>query len=294
MTMQGSGVIFAAAMSHAPHIGAFPELAEPSQREAIYSAMNELGRQLLAADPDVLVLVSSDHFTNLPPGGSTQFLIGSDSAFRGPVEDWIGIEQREVKGSMRDAAEIFNEISHVASQVRAAPIRLEHGVMTPLRWLDPDGFLPLVPILQNCITPPLPTLADCYSVGEALARVATRTGRRFAVVGTGGLSHSPGAPEAGRIDEGFDRDFLHMLRHAQVGQILDLPDDRVDRAGFGAWEIRQWVTALGASSGAPAKVLAYEPVVPWETGCGVARFVLGTAAKPGAGAVAERRTEGCG
>lgn len=101
MTAPGPGVVFAAAMSHAPHISAFPELAEPSQREAIYSAMSELGRQLRAADPDVLVLVSSDHFTNLSPAESTQFLVGSGSVFHGPVEDWIGIEKRQVNGSMR-------------------------------------------------------------------------------------------------------------------------------------------------------------------------------------------------
>jgi hypothetical protein len=272
MTAPGPGVVFAAAMSHAPHISAFPELAKPSQREAIYAAMSELGRQLLATDPDVLVLVSSDHFTNLGPAESTQFLVGSGSVFHGPVEDWIGIDKREVNGSMRDAAEIFDEITRAASLVRAATIRLEHGVMTPLRWLDPDGLLPLVPVLQNCMIPPLPALAECYAVGEALARVATRTSRRYAVVGTGGLSHSPGAPEAGHIDEGFDRYFLDLLRHAEIARILSLPGDRVDRAGFGAWEIRQWVTALGASSGAPAHVLAYEPVAGWDIGCAVARF----------------------
>lgn len=232
MTAPGPGVVFAAAMSHAPHISAFPELAEPSQREAIYSAMSELGRQLRAADPDVLVLVSSDHFTNLSPAESTQFLVGSGSVFHGPVEDWIGIEKRQVNGSMRDAAEIFGEIAHVASRVRAAPVRLEHGVMTPLRWLDPDGLLPLVPVLQNCMIPPLPALAECYAVGDALARVAARTGLRLAVVGTGGLSHSPGAPEAGYIDEGFDREFLELLRHAEIARILGLPGDRVDRAGL--------------------------------------------------------------
>lgn len=272
MTAPSPGVAFAAAMSHAPHIVAFPELAKPSQREAIYSAMSELGPQLLATDSDVLVLVSSDHFTNLLPGESTQFLVGSDNVFHRPVEDWIGIEQHEVQGPMRDAVEIFDEITHVASGVRAAPVRPERGVMAPLLWLDPNGLLPLVPILQNCMTPPLPALAEYYAIGEALARVATRTGRRFAVVSTGGLSHSPGAPEARRIHESFDRDFLSLLRDAEVARIIDLPNDRVDQADFGAWEIRQWVTALGASPGVPAKALAYEPVVGWETGCGVARF----------------------
>lgn len=277
----GGGVVFAAAMSHAPHILAFPDAADASQRDAIYAAMDDIGRRLRASQPDVLVVVAPDHFTNMSPAGSEQFLVGSNDMFYGPVEDWTRVDKREAREATLDANSIFEALARVAPEVALEQLRLEHGVTTPLAWLDPENELPLVPVIQNCLTPPLPTLGQCYAVGQAIARVAIRTGRRFAVVGTGGLSHSPGSPDAGRIDERFDRDFLDLLSRADVARILDLPDERVDSAGFGTWEIRQWITALGASSGSTAEVLAYEPVVGWETGCGVVEFTLHRGSGPG-------------
>ena len=83
-------------------------------------------------------------------------------------------------------------------------------------------------------------------------------------------SHSPGAPEAGFIDEAFDHEFLGLLEKGDGEAIAAIPDERIDRAGFGTWEIRQWVTVLGAVPERKGRVLAYEPVRQWFTGCGVA------------------------
>jgi len=85
-------------------------------------------------------------------------------------------------------------------------------------------------------------------------------------------THLMGAPESGLIDEEFDRDFLQLISSEQPGRILGIPGARLDAAGFGAWEIRQWATALSAAADAPARILAYEPVTGWETGCAAALF----------------------
>ena len=92
------------------------------------------------------------------------------------------------------------------------------------------------------------------------------------MVGSGGLSHAPGAPEADRIDEPFDRAFLAMLERGAVDEILAIPPAQLDAAGFGAWEIRLWIAAMGAAHDRRARTLAYEPIQAWETGCAVALF----------------------
>jgi protocatechuate 4,5-dioxygenase beta chain/2,3-dihydroxyphenylpropionate 1,2-dioxygenase len=120
--------------------------------------------------------------------------------------------------------------------------------------------------------PPMPSLRRCYEFGMMIRSVIDRREERVAIIGTGGLSHSPGAPEAEDLDEAFDRYFLSLLDAGDDEAILNIPSDRLDKAGFGTWEIRQWVTTMGAVRGRRGRSLAYEPVKEWDTGCAVAVF----------------------
>src|SRR5690606_28192749 len=112
----------------------------------------------------------------------------------------------------------------------AGRVAIEHGIAVPLHFLVPQADIPIVPILQNCMVPPLPRLSRCYEFGRVVRQAAERSGLRVAVVGTGGLSHSPGAPEAGIIDETFDREFLRRLASNRPASILDLENERIDAA----------------------------------------------------------------
>jgi len=266
-------IVFAAGASHAPHITAFPDRAEAGARDRIYAAMNVAGEGLRAARPDVLVVVSSDHFTNLFSDRMPAFCVGTAQSYEGPVEDWIRLPRGRVAGHPAFARAILDEA--FASGIEAAfagSLALEHGVSVPLSFMDPAHGIPIVPVLQNCMVPPLPKLARCFAMGQAIRRAAEASDLRVAVLGTGGLSHAPGAPEAGRIDEEFDRDFIAAITSDRPTGILDIPNARIDAAGFGTWEIRQWATALGAAGGAPARVLAYEAMPAWEGGYAVATF----------------------
>ena len=76
----------------------------------------------------------------------------------------------------------------------------------------------------------------------------------------------------GEIDENFDREFLHKLETMSVDSILSMPKERIDDAGFGAWEIRQWLTVAGAVPELRGHTLAYEAIREWDTGCAVTLF----------------------
>lgn len=49
--------------------------------------------------------------------------------------------------------------------------------------------------------------------------------------------HFIGVPRVGDIDEEFDRWFLHAGA-GRCGQCVDLPDEEIELAGNGAYEIR--------------------------------------------------------
>jgi predicted class III extradiol MEMO1 family dioxygenase len=271
--MSGS-VVFAAGVSHAPHITGFPDQAPPASRDRFYTAMREVGRQLRASRPDVVVVVSSDHFHNLFTDRMPAFCVGVGDLHEGPAEPWIRIDPFQLRG----AASFGRTLLHRAFDLGMDPAFsertiIEHGIAVPLSFLTPDFDIPVLPVLQNCMVPPLPPLRRCYAFGQVLRAAAQDHGVRVAVVGTGGLSHAPGSADAGRIDSDFDREFLGMLASRPL-DTLAISNERIDAAGFGTWEIRQWITALGAAGGGRAQVLAYEPIEAWETGCAAAVFTV--------------------
>jgi hypothetical protein len=126
--------------------------------------------------------------------------------------------------------------------------------------------------MQNCQVPPLLSLRRCHALGRAIRTAIDASELRVGVLGTGGLSHAPGAAEAEQLDPEFDRHFLSLLDRNAVEEVLSIPNSRIDAAGFGTWEIRQWVTALGAAHDRRPRTLAYEAVHEWDTGCGVSIY----------------------
>lgn len=268
-------IVFSAAASHVPFITALPDAPDPALRDKIYAALHKLGEKLVESKPDVLVVVSADHFINLFVDRMPPFCVGLADRYKGPVEDWLRLPQVIIPGAHKFAAQLVDAgLDSTFDLAFSSEIKLEHGFMVPLSFVTPNFDIPIVPIVQNCIVPPMPRLRRCFEFGQLIRKVAEESGQRVAVLGTGGLSHSPGAPEAGDIDEAFDREFLDLVSSTSPTRILDIPNTRIDAAGFGTWEIRQWCTALGAADGGSAEVMAYAPIKQWETGCAVGMFKL--------------------
>jgi aromatic ring-opening dioxygenase LigB subunit len=266
-------IVFAAAMSHAPYIGAFPDAPPAAQRKRFFDAARELRDRLAIARPDVLIVIAPDHFSNFFLDHMPGFFVGLNERYQGPMERWIKIDQTIVPGAYSYARDLLTTaFSSGFEPAFGEGLTLEHGVMIPLSLLTPGYDIPIVWVMQNCQMPPMPSLRRCYEFGTMIRSVIDRREERVAIIGTGGLSHSPGAPEAEDLDEAFDRYFLSLLDAGDDEAILNIPSDRLDKAGFGTWEIRQWVTTMGAVRGRRGRSLAYEPVKEWDTGCAVAVF----------------------
>jgi hypothetical protein len=270
-----ASLVAAGAASHAPLITGAPETADAGQRERIYAAMERLRQDLERARPDVLVVCSNEHFTNFFLDNFPPFCIGVGERHVGPAEAWLRIPRGTLPGHPglgrwlveRALAEDFDPAF-------SADLMLDHGIMTVLHFLNPGWRLPVVPIVQNCAVAPMPSLGRCYRLGGALRRAieAWPVSLRVALIGAGGLSHWVGMPGMGRINADFDRWLLDRLAADEIDAVLALTDAEVERAGNGAHEIRSWLTVAGAVAGAPARVLAYEPIAAWVTGMGVISY----------------------
>jgi aromatic ring-opening dioxygenase catalytic subunit (LigB family) len=149
----------------------------------------------------------------------------------------------------------------------------DHATMLPLHFLNPNLSVPVVPVIMNTLTPPMPTPKRCFAFGQFLGRELERSKKRVALVATGGLSHWPGEAKHGKINIPCDQMFLETLKSGDRTRLTEYSHEEISAdAGSGGHEIRTWIALAGAVQSWPAQLLAYEPVVPWATGCALVAF----------------------
>lgn len=275
--MSNSRIVGAFTASHSPGITGWPERAQADKRRNVESAYAEARHRIDMLRPDAIIAVSVEHFTNFNLGNLPAFAVATGASYLGPVTaemaKFVDVPQHHYPG----AADLGRHLYRFALESDFDPALVEGGLdfdenfCVPFKHLDPDSRYPLVPIIVNGVNPPWPSPRRCYDFGRMLARAvgAQDTYRRVVIVGTGGLSHWVGLPEAGNINEEFDRDFLARFTQGDPQRLTDYTRDEIDAAGNGAHEIRTWLVAAGAA-GVGFDVLAYEPVPEWLTGTSVA------------------------
>jgi protocatechuate 4,5-dioxygenase beta chain/2,3-dihydroxyphenylpropionate 1,2-dioxygenase len=272
------------ATAHSPGLTGFPERADPSKRDAVMAAFDEAGKRIADIGPDAIVAVSVEHFTNFFLANLPAFAVVTSERHLGPVTremgEFLQIPQRHYPGAPELAQHIYRyALEHEFDPALAdGGFDFDENFCVPLRLLDADDGIPVVPIVVNGVNPPYPTPKRCYDFGRMLrgAIEATGTAHKVVVLATGGLSHWVGMPQAGQINERFDRNFLIRLESGDADRLTDYDDAVLDAAGNGAHEIRTWLVAAGAAGvGAPFETLAYEPVPEWLTGTAVAAARMG-------------------
>lgn len=265
------------ATAHSPGITGFPEKAEPEQRSAVLEAFAAVRSRVAQLDPDVLVLVSVEHFTNFSLANLPTFAIGTASRYLGPVTVEMGaflnIRQRDYPGHTVLGRHLYGYALEAQFDPALAEgdLAFDENFCVPLELIDPDSGIPVVPIIVNGVNHPGPTAGRCYAFGQMLRRAiaAQDTVGRVVVIGTGGLSHWVGMRESGDINETFDREFLRRLDAGDPAGLTAYQQDEIDVAGNGADEIRTWLVAAGVA-GCGFDTLVYEPVPGWLTGTAVA------------------------
>lgn len=260
---------------HAPNITAVPVIEHPEQRERFTASMEVLRRRLEAARPDVLVILSNDHLQNFFYDNMPAFCVGVGEAYSAPSEGgskFLRIPARRIPGA-KEWGKALVEAGLDGGFDFAYSHELEFwdDVSVPLHFLMPEAGVPIVPILTNCVAPPLPSPRRCYELGGFLRAFIQRrpAGERVALLGSGGISHRIGTPGHGTISPDFDLMILRAIEQGQGQALAELGYDQIEReGGNGGQEVRSWIAVLGALPGHKGEVLNYEPVPDWLVGCG--------------------------
>jgi 2,3-dihydroxyphenylpropionate 1,2-dioxygenase len=267
-------IVFAAGASHAPGITAWTEAAPKAQAETIIGNYRKLGEMLRAARPDALLAITVEHWANFFLNHMPAFCVGRAAHYEGPIEEWLRVPKTRVPGDPQLAAEVLEGLMDGGADPSFSDeLLFDHATMIPLHFLTPEADIPVVPLIINTLTPPMPSARRCYTLGEILGRTLANSAKRIALVATGGLSHWPGEAKAGKINVDFDKRFLERLIDGDRPKLADYSHEEIARdAGSGGQEVRTWIALAGAVPEWKAAVLAYEPVVPWATGYALVHF----------------------
>ena len=155
---------------------------------------------LTRAQPDVLVMVGSDHFHQLWLDNMPQFLVGKAPFYDGNWEN----EQREFgmpklffKGDEELSAYMLREGMDKGFDLAFSnELRVDHSITCPIFTVRPQNDLPIVPIYTNIFAPPLPQPERFVKLGQTIREIidAWPSHLRVAVIGTGHLSLELGGP----------------------------------------------------------------------------------------------------
>lgn len=259
-------------MPHDPLISAITMAAPSEKREACLGAFAEIARRIRAAKVDTVIVIGDDHATvNGPSCMPTAMIAVGDVS--GPKESWLGMPRARVENNEALARHILE--SGLAGGVDwsvSKTLLADHSIMIPVHYaVRPVAGVRTIPVYINSGMDPVIPSRRAYDIGRLIGdAVATWKGsERVAIYGTGGISHWPGTPQMGRINEAWDRMVMAWVESGDVDALLALSDEDILRdGGNGGLEIKNFLCAMGAMRDVRGETIAYEAVPEWVSGLG--------------------------
>ena len=257
---------------HNPLMASTPKIDRQHLADSVFAGMEVVHQRLLEQDIDTVIVIGDDHYTKFGPHCLPQYLIATGD-LAGPEEPWLNIEHYQVPNHEKLACHIRDYgFDHGFDWASATSLELEHGTMLPIHLsVKPqESGIRTIPIYIASGVVPLLRIRRAHDLGRMIgdAVVAWSGDERVAVIGSGGLSHWVGMAQMGQINSEFDQMFLEYVASGNTEAIMDLSDDYIlEQAGNGAFEVRNWVCAMGAVQATGANHICYEAVNEWVAGC---------------------------
>ena len=223
-------------------------------RQDAEAAFAALRVDLETAKPDVLIVVANDQFVN--------FFWSNIPTFFVTIADEVKGQFTRHKFHYRNDKELGKAIVRAGMEngidfSYGEHVELQHTQNVPLYFLMPEAKIPILPVYVNTWVDPAPSPRRCYQLGELLRQVADNSTERVAILATGGLSHFPGSPRIGEIDETFDHKLLEVMRQGKGKSLVDYSVQDLLEAGD--TEFLNWMVVIGAVGDAKATYTAYMP-----------------------------------
>ena len=236
--------------------------ADARVTEASASALRSAATLLERFAPETVVIVSPH-----APGFADAFTVTTASAVRGDLARFRAPGTvHAVNGDPELANAIIEEAAGLTvvarEQYPALDPGLDHGVLVPMSFLDPDSRYALVVVTFAALP-----ASDHAEFGRVIRRAAERTGRRIVLVASGDCSHrlSREAP-AGYSPRAhlFDEQLASLLDRSDYPGIAGMDEDLREDAGECGWRSFLVLGGFLGGTGAVTRVLSYE--APWGVG----------------------------
>jgi protocatechuate 4,5-dioxygenase beta chain len=208
----------------APPEERMPQADEWQQKVEAYRAT------LTAAEPDILVMVGSDHFHQFFYDNYPTFLIGKQAKYDATFyneEREFGIPKYVLDGDEDLSGFMLQGLLDRGFDFSVShELKIDHSIICPIITTRPQADLPVVPIYTNIFAPPLPSPKRFWDLGRAIREIidAYPTDKKIAAVGSGHLSLELGGPrqfhETGP-DPVFDRQAIEWLSEGNIEAILE-------------------------------------------------------------------------
>lgn len=259
-------IVYAAAMSHVLAPDYYGKNVGPHGRtmvEDLMAVVRAMGRDLLAARPDALVVVADDHLNVFSFDAVPAFCVRIGRSVERMVQEGA-IEFDRALDGLPDRYPLHEDLANRVLEEGletgidfaaswSAP--LDHAFLSPVSVLCGDRPVPpLVPVWVNCFVAPQPTARRCFDVGRHIARVVAEGPWRVALIATGGLSHFPALAleRVGTSDVAFDRRVVAALEAGDHEGLRALPIKELHETG--SHELLNWMVLVGAVSPARGRV----------------------------------------
>ena len=267
------------AAGHAPNIARTWETMDKDERTWLDEKFGDFARRVKAVEPDVLIIHSTDHWSNFFLDNIPAFCIGIADEHDGPTEPFMKpvFDYEKLKGH----GALANHILEFAFASEFDPsysmhLKLDHGVVVPVWQAHFDTMPAIIPVYLNLVQKPFSTPLRCIKWGHMLrGAIESFPGNlRVAVIGTGGMSHSIGETTQGWVDEPFDHACIELFRTASDEELGAKMDAMLKVTGNGGAEMRNWLCAHGAAAGKGFDLIGYRPMPSMLIGCGLAEWRL--------------------
>lgn len=218
-----------------------------------------LREKLRRAQPESLVVIGNDHFHQFFMNNMPAFAIGKMELFDGTFSDEaraFNLPRCRVPGDAQLAQQILKQaLERGVDFSFSNELKIDHSAVVPLMLARPEMDLPIVPILTNCVAPPIPPARRFYQVGQVLRQVIDEIpgDKRIGVIVSGHLSLEVGGPlqhQPGATDEEFDERALDWIRRGDAdGAIRECTFERLTKAGNVTHAFLNYVMAMGMVKG---------------------------------------------
>ena len=285
------------------------KVVHTDRAERFRDALREARDEIAAAEPDLAIIVGSNHFRGFWLDMIPPFTLGVGEVIgSGEAKTPSGPQKTAPEFAQRIAEDLVERGTEVAISAR---LQIDHGQTHAIQYLLDDIAVPVVPLVVNVFAAPLPRPDRCAELGRnlALAIAALPENLRVVVIASGGLSHQLPWPDDWRAPEGedeeflveawlngrgdwesydgrrreiitaarpvlfpeFDEAFLADLERGELEKYTSWTTEEIGKAaGNGGQELRTWLVMAAALGFKPGRALAYSPMPEWLTGMGVA------------------------